>query len=99
MNYIGSEREKPSTRSPQLGIPKRPSEPKEPSKMSWFDRQASNHNFQLVAVALISGITVAGAIYGTQAIQRKERVEELKASIPELSEDHKADLVRTPFIQ
>lgn len=48
---------------------------------------------QLAAVALISGITVAGAIYGTQAIRRKERVDELKASIPDLSEDHKTVLV------
>ena len=83
-----------SSANPTLNSQKRASVNHEPSKMSWFDRQASNHNFQLVAVALISGITVAGAIYGTQAIQRKERVEELKASIPELSEDHKADLVR-----
>ena len=60
---------------------------------SWFDRHASNHNVQLAAVALISGITVASAIYGTQAIRRKERVEELKASIPELSEVHKTVLV------
>ena len=59
----------------------------------WFSRQASNHHVQLAAVAIVSGVTVAGAIIGTQAIRRKERIEELKASIPELSEDHKADLV------
>ena len=61
--------------------------------MSWLDRQCSNHNVQLAAAALVSGIMVASTIYGVQAIQRKERVEELKASIPELSEDYKADLV------
>lgn len=59
----------------------------------WFDRHASNHNVQLAAVALVSGITVASVIYGTQAIRRKERIDELKASIPELSEDHKTVLV------
>ncbi|KAL9130153.1 MAG: hypothetical protein Q9217_001588 [Psora testacea] len=60
---------------------------------SWLERQASNHQVQLAATAILSGAVVAGAIFGTQAIRRKEAVEELKASIPELSEDHKADLV------
>lgn len=61
--------------------------------VSWFDRQLSNHNVQLAAVAAVSAVTVAGAIFGTQAIQRKEKVEELKASIPALSDDHRAALV------
>lgn len=61
---------------------------------SWFDRQASAHHVQLVAAAVFSGLTVAGLIYGTQAIRRKEAVQELKASIPELNETHHADLVR-----
>ena len=60
---------------------------------SWFDRQASNHQVQLAAVALLSGFTVAGTIFGVQAVRRKERIDELKASIPELSDDHRADLV------
>ena len=69
-------------------------EPRPPETMaSWFDRQFANHNVQLAAVALISGAAVAGTIYGTQAIRRKERVDELKASIPELNETHHADLV------
>ena len=61
---------------------------------SWFERQASSHHVQLAAAALISGVTVAGLIYGTQAIRRKEAVQELKASIPELNEAHHADMVR-----
>lgn len=61
---------------------------------SWIERQTSNHQVQLAAAAILSGAVVAGAIFGTQAIRRKEAVEELKASIPELSEDHKASLVR-----
>ena len=70
-------------------------EPKPPETMtSWFERQASSHHVQLAAAALLSGVTVAGLIYGTQAIRRKEAVQELKASIPELNENHHADMVR-----
>ena len=61
---------------------------------SWFDRQASSHHVQLAAAAVFSGLTVAGLIYGTQAIRRKGAVQELKASIPELNETHHADPVR-----
>ncbi len=61
---------------------------------SWFERQASSHHVQLAAAAILSGMTVAGLIYGTQAIRRKEAVQELKESIPELSETHHADVVR-----
>ena len=66
---------------------------KKETMSSWLERQASNHYVQLGAVALISGAAVAGSIYGVQAYQRKERIEELKASIPELTENHKAELV------
>ena len=69
------------------------SKQKKETMSDWLSRQASNHNVQLAAIALVSGVTVAGAIFTTQAIRRKERVEELKASIPELSENHRADLV------
>ena len=61
---------------------------------SWFERQASSHQVQLAAVAILSGVAVAGTIYGTQAIRREKRTEELKASIPELNESHHADMVR-----
>ena len=70
-------------------------EPKLQERMtSWFERQASSHHVQLVAAAVLSGVTVAGLIYGTQAIRRNEAVQELKASIPELNENHHADMVR-----
>lgn len=73
-------------------------EPKPQETMtSWFERQASSHHAQLAVAALISGVTVAGLIYGTQAIRRKEAVQELKASIPELNETHHADMVRLDF--
>lgn len=61
---------------------------------SWFERQASSHHVQLAATAILSSVTVAGLIYGTQAIRRKEAVQKLKASIPELNETHHADMVR-----
>ncbi len=61
---------------------------------SWFERQISSHQVQLAAVAVLSGAAVAGAIYGSQAVRREKRVEELKASIPELSESHHANMVR-----
>ncbi|KAL9002182.1 MAG: hypothetical protein Q9188_004878 [Gyalolechia gomerana] len=57
---------------------------------SWFERQLSAHQVQLAATAFVSGITVAGLIYGGQAIRRKVAVEELKASIPPLDVEHQA---------
>ncbi|KAG7009387.1 hypothetical protein G7Y79_00002g005020 [Physcia stellaris] len=60
---------------------------------SWLERQASNHQVQLAATAVLSGIAVAGIIYGTQTARRKVAVDELKASIPELSESHHAQAV------
>ncbi|KAF6225759.1 hypothetical protein HO133_009761 [Letharia lupina] len=60
---------------------------------SWFERQASSHHAQLAAAVVLSGVTVAALIYGTQAIRRKEAVQELKASIPELDETHHADML------
>lgn len=72
--------EKPRTRPPE-------------AMASWLDRQFSSHHVQLAAAAVLSGAAVAATIYGTQAIRRKERVEELKASIPELNEKHHAEMV------
>ena len=60
---------------------------------TWLERQASNHQVQLVATAILSGIAVAGIIYGSQAARRKSAIDELKASIPELSETHHAEMV------
>ena len=66
---------------------------------SWLERQASSHQVQLAATAVFSGIAIAGLIYGSQAIQRRAAVDELKASIPDLDESHHADLVgRTIFL-
>ena len=57
---------------------------------AWLERQATNHHVQLAATAVISGIAVAGVIYGTQAARRKAAVDDLKASIPELTENYHA---------
>ena len=61
---------------------------------SWLERQASSHQVQLAATAVLSGVAVAGIIYGSQAIRRKAAIDELKASIPELNENHHAERVR-----
>lgn len=60
---------------------------------SWLERQASSHHVQLAATAVFSGIAIAGLIYGSQAVRRKAAVDDLKASIPDLDENHHADLV------
>ena len=65
----------------------------EETMAQWLDRQFSSHHVQLAAAAVLSGTAVAATIYGMQAIRRKERVEELKASIPELNESHHAEMV------
>lgn len=64
---------------------------------SWIQRQASSHQVQLGATAVLSAAAVAGAIFGVQAIRRKVAVEELKASIPRIDEDHRLQKVRLPF--
>ncbi|KAL8874573.1 MAG: hypothetical protein Q9174_000100 [Haloplaca sp. 1 TL-2023] len=55
---------------------------------SWIERQFSSHQLQLVTTALVSGATIAGLIYGGQALRRKVAVKELKASISPLDEEH-----------
>ncbi|UNI13758.1 hypothetical protein JDV02_000470 [Purpureocillium takamizusanense] len=49
----------------------------------------ANPRFQLLATAVLSGATVASLILGYQALEREERLTELKKSIPSLvEEDH-----------
>ncbi|KAG5939725.1 hypothetical protein E4U59_002933 [Claviceps monticola] len=51
-----------------------------------------NPRFQLLLTAVLSGATVASLILGYQALEREERLEELKSSIPQLVENsHKAN--------
>ena len=53
-----------------------------------LQQYASSHQVQLAGTALISGLLVASAIYGAQALSRKAALENLKASIPILHDDH-----------
>jgi hypothetical protein len=72
---------------------------------SWISRASESHNAQLVATAAVSGFVVGTAILGYQKARRTTRVADLKASIPDLSDDHRpsrasaiiapADLVMT----
>ena len=59
---------------------------------SWMQRQISSH--QIAATAVLSGLAVAGTIFGAQAIRRKVAVEDLKSSIPDVDERHHAEKVR-----
>lgn len=53
---------------------------------------APSHNTaHLAATAVISGLVVAGTLLGYQHIRREQKVENLKHSIPELDEKHKAE--------
>ena len=88
--------EQPITRSKR--IKQKPLNPypnlETPETMSsWLQRQASSHQTQLAATALLSGALVAGTIYGFQSLRRSVAVEELKASIPNIDEHHHADRV------
>lgn len=58
---------------------------------SWLSRVASDDRTRFAATALVSGAVVAGAILGYQHIRRQERVEDLKASIPDIDEKHHAE--------
>lgn len=62
---------------------------------SWVSRSVSNHNAQLVATAVVSGALVSSVILTYQTIRRKQRVDNLKASIPSLSDEHPATRVVT----
>ncbi|PVH95369.1 hypothetical protein DM02DRAFT_537532 [Periconia macrospinosa] len=57
---------------------------------SWISRATANHNAQLVTTAVVSGVVVGSVILGLQKAKRMYRVADLKASIPELDEDHHA---------
>lgn len=75
----------------ELARRKRPADQEdtlEPSMSSWIQRQASSHHVQLAGAALLGGAAVAGTIFGVQAIRRRVAMDELKASIPNIDEDH-----------
>ncbi|KAI9779948.1 MAG: hypothetical protein M1839_007104 [Geoglossum umbratile] len=67
-------------------------EEQEPPMSSWLSRTASSHTAQLAATAVVSGAVVAGAILGYQHTRRKNRVRDLKNSIPDVGEDATKEL-------
>lgn len=62
---------------------------------SFFSDTINSHRFQLFATAVLSGATVASLLLGYQALEREERVSELKNSIPR--EDRGQQRVRLMF--
>ena len=58
----------------------------------WF-QAASSLQVQLATTAILSGATVASVIFGYQNIRRKEAVEDLKSSIPDIDEEHPTEKV------
>ncbi|KAI9771786.1 MAG: hypothetical protein M1840_001556 [Geoglossum simile] len=64
----------------------------DPPMSSWLSRTASSHKAQLAATAVVSGAVVAGAILGYQHTRRKNRVRDLKNSIPDVGEDATKEL-------
>ncbi|PYH97300.1 hypothetical protein BO71DRAFT_373583 [Aspergillus ellipticus CBS 707.79] len=58
---------------------------------SWLQRHGNSHQSQLAATAVLSGAAVAGALLGYQALRRKDAVQRLKASIPDINEQHHAE--------
>jgi hypothetical protein len=60
---------------------------------SWLQRQIGQQQAQLAVTAVVSGAAVAGAIFGYQALRRKEAVQHLKASIPPIDEKYHAEKV------
>ncbi|KAF2875092.1 ubiquitin-protein ligase-like protein molybdopterin-converting factor [Massariosphaeria phaeospora] len=61
-----------------------------PDLSSLVSRATASHKAQLVTTAVVSGVVVGGAILGLQKVRRTYRVADLKASIPDLSEEHHA---------
>ncbi|KAI9893179.1 MAG: hypothetical protein M1814_000727 [Vezdaea aestivalis] len=55
---------------------------------SWLSRTAASHRGQLIITAVASGTIVAGIILTFQSLRRRERVEDLKHSIPPADEEH-----------
>ncbi|KAH6605270.1 hypothetical protein Trco_006977 [Trichoderma cornu-damae] len=55
---------------------------------SFLSETFSNPRLQLLATAAVSGATVAGLILGYQALEREERLSQLKSSIPSLSTEN-----------
>jgi hypothetical protein len=60
----------------------------------WFRFQNYSHQTQLVGAAIIGGLAAVTTVYSIQAIRRNVALEDLKASIPQLSDKHKTQKVQ-----
>lgn len=54
---------------------------------SYISNFFSTTRVQLIATAVVSGATAATLILGYQALEREERLSQLKSSIPAVTED------------
>ena len=59
----------------------------------WLDQQISSHHLQLALTAVLSGLTVAGIIFTSQAIRKQIAIDDLKASIPNSEDDSRVQEV------
>ncbi|KAK5000562.1 hypothetical protein LTR28_013042, partial [Elasticomyces elasticus] len=57
---------------------------------SWLSQASHSHRVQLVATAVVSGAVVGTAVLGLQAAKKRYKVYDLKESIPNLNEKHRA---------
>ncbi|PGH03117.1 hypothetical protein AJ79_07444 [Helicocarpus griseus UAMH5409] len=64
--------------------------PKLEAMSAWIQRQTNSPYVQLAGAAVLSGAAVAGAILGYQSVKRNEAIQRLKASIPDIDEQHPA---------
>lgn len=62
---------------------------------SWISRSSYSHNSQLAVTAVASGALAASLVLGYQAARRKNKVESVKAHIPEPGQDHPTTRVWT----
>jgi hypothetical protein len=60
---------------------------------SWISRATESRNAQLITTAVVSGALAASTILGFQQARRMYRVAEVKASIPDIDDDHQASRV------
>jgi hypothetical protein len=69
------------------------------SMSSWLQRAAGSTQAQFAATAIVSGAVVAGAIFGYQAVQRRERVKDLKSGIPDVGRGHVVEKVSEAILE
>ena len=59
----------------------------------WLERHVSLQRIQIASTAVLASIITAGVIFGSIAIRRRAATEDLKGSIPALSDKYRAQQV------